>query len=70
MIQNLGTNIAGATIFAVLGIAILAGTMLLFQKLFPGTLWKELMEDQNQALAIVMAGLTIGMSIIIAAAVQ
>jgi uncharacterized membrane protein YjfL (UPF0719 family) len=70
MIQNLGTNMAAATIFAVLGIALLAGTMLLFQKLFPGTLWKELMEDQNQALAIVMAGLTIGMSIIIAAAVH
>jgi putative membrane protein len=70
MLQNLGTNIAAATIFAVLGIAILAATMLAFQKLFPGTLWKELMEDQNQALAIVMAGLTIGMSIIIAAAVH
>ena len=70
MINDLGTNVAGATIFAVLGIAILALALFLFHKLSPGTLWKELMEDQNTALAIVMAGVTIGMSIIIASAVH
>lgn len=70
MINDLGTNVAAATIFAFLGIAILGLTMLLFQKLFPGILWKELMDDQNTALAIVIAGLTIGMSIIIASAMH
>jgi putative membrane protein len=70
MIQNLGSNIAGAAIFAVLGIVILALVLLVFHKLTPGLLWKELMEDQNTALAIVMAGITIGISIIIASAVH
>ena len=70
MINDLWSNVAAAAIFSVLGIAILALTMMLFQKFFPGHLWKELMDDQNSAFAIVIAGLTIGMSIIIAAAVH
>jgi putative membrane protein len=70
MIENLGTNILAATLFALLGIGILAVALLIFDKLTPGTLWKELMEDQNVAVAIVLAGVTIGVAIIIAAAVH
>ncbi len=70
MIENLGTNIIAAAVFAILGIGILAVALLIFDRITPGTLWKELMDDQNVAVAIVMAGLTIGISIIIAAAVH
>jgi putative membrane protein len=70
MIENLATNILAAAIFAFLGIGILAIALLIFDKLTPGTLWKELMEDQNVAIAVVLAGVTIGISIIIAAAVH
>ena len=70
MIENLGTNVLAAAIFALLGIVILAVALLIFDKLTPGTLWKELMEDQNVAVAIVLAGVTIGLSIIIAADVH
>jgi putative membrane protein len=70
MIENLATNVLAAAIFAFLGIAILGIALVIFDKLTPGTLWKELMEDQNVAIGIVIAGLTIGISIIIAAAVH
>lgn len=70
MIENLGTNILAAAVFAFLGIGILAVALMIFEKLTPGTLWKELMEDQNVAMGIVIAGVTIGISIIIAAAVH
>jgi uncharacterized membrane protein YjfL (UPF0719 family) len=70
MIENLATNVLAAAIFAFLGIGILAVALLIFDKLTPGTLWKELMEDQNVAIAVVLAGVTIGISIIIAAAVH
>ena len=70
MIENLGSNILAAAVFAFLGIAILAIALLIFDRITPGTLWKELMHDQNVAVAIVMAGITIGISIIIAAAVH
>ena len=70
MIENLGTNILAAAVFALLGIGILAVALLIFDRLTPGTLWKELMEDQNVAVAIVLAGVTIGVAIIIAAAVH
>jgi len=70
MIENLGSNILAAAVFAFLGIIILAVALVIFDKITPGTLWKELMEDQNVAVAIVLAGVTIGISIIIAAAVH
>lgn len=70
MLENLATNILAAAIFAFLGIGILAVALVIFDKLTPGTLWKELMEDQNVAIAVVLAGVTIGISIIIAAAVH
>ncbi len=70
MFENLATNIIAAAIFAFLGIAILGIALWIFDRITPGTLWKELIEDQNTAIAIVLAGLTIGISIIIAAAVH
>ena len=70
MIENLGSNVLAAAVFAFLGIAILGIALWIFDKLTPGTLWKELMDDQNVAIAVVLAGVTIGISIIIAAAVH
>lgn len=70
MLTDVANNLLAALVFALLGILILAGALVAFEKLMPGTLWKELMEDQNTAVAIVMAGVTIGISIIIAAAVH
>ncbi len=70
MNSDLATNFLAAVIFAVLGIVLFIGAFFLFEKFTPGTLWRELLEEHNTALAIVVAGIAIGLSIIIAAAVH
>lgn len=62
--------IVNALIYAVLGIVIFAIAFVLIDKLTPYHLWKEIVDDKNVALAILIGALSIGMCIIIAAAVH
>jgi uncharacterized membrane protein YjfL (UPF0719 family) len=59
-----------ALIYSVLGIVIFAVAFVLIDKLTPYHLWKEIVEDKNVALAVLIGALSIGMCIIIAAAVH
>lgn len=59
-----------AVIYAALGIVIFAIAFVLIDKLTPYHLWKEIVDDKNVALAILVGALSIGMCIIIAAAVH
>ena len=62
--------VANALIYSVLGILIFVVAFLMIDKLTPYHLWKEIVEDKNVALAILIGALSIGMCIIIAAAVH
>jgi uncharacterized membrane protein YjfL (UPF0719 family) len=62
--------LANALVYSVLGILIFAIAFVLIDKLTPSHLWKEIVEDKNVALAILIGALSIGMCIIIAAAVH
>ena len=62
--------LVNALIYSVLGIVILAVAFVLIDKLTPYHLWKEIVDDKNVALAILIGALSIGMCIIIAAAVH
>jgi putative membrane protein len=62
-------HMAAAAVFAIMGIAILAGAIRVFAKVAPFSVQKEIAEDQNTALAIVMGSFILGISIIIAASV-
>jgi putative membrane protein len=62
--------LANALIYSVLGILIFALVFVLIDKLTPYHLWKEIVQDKNVALAILIGALSIGMCIIIAAAVH
>ena len=68
--ETLFTNLASAVLWSFLGIAIFVAAFVLVDRLTPGTMWKELIEDQNTAVAIVMGAIAIGLAIIIAAAVH
>ncbi|MDP2996326.1 MAG: DUF350 domain-containing protein [Bryobacterales bacterium] len=59
-----------ALLFAALGILIFIGAFAIVDKLTPYALWKEIVEDHNVALAIMVGAMSIGMCIIIAAAVH
>ncbi len=57
-------------IYSVVGIAILVVSFFLFDKLTPGTLRKEILEDQNTALAILGAAFMLSVALIINGAVH
>ena len=70
MASDLATNLIAAVLFALLGIVIFVAAFVVVDKLTPGDLWHDLLRERNTALAIVMAGISIGLSIIIAAAIH
>lgn len=62
--------LASSIVFSLVGLVILWFAFWLFDKLTPGELWKEIIEEHNMALAIVVGSMTIGISIIIALAIH
>ena len=63
-------NIIAALVFAFIGIVVFVIAFLLMDKLTPYHLWKEIVQDQNMALAILVGAMSIGICIIIAAAIH
>ena len=60
-----------AIIYSGLGLAILTAGFVLFDLLTPKmSVWKELVEKQNTAVAIFLASFVIGMALIIASAIH
>jgi uncharacterized membrane protein YjfL (UPF0719 family) len=59
-----------AIVYAALGIVIFVIAFLIIDKMTPYHLWKEIVEDKNVALAVLVGAMSIGMCIIIAAAVH
>ena len=57
-------------VFSVLGLVILGIVWLLLVKVLPFSLRKEIEEDQNTVLGIVLGCLILGISLIIAAAIH
>jgi putative membrane protein len=63
-------NIINALVFALIGIVIFTVAFFIMDKMTPYHLWKEIVQEHNQALAILVGALSIGICIIIAAAVH
>jgi putative membrane protein len=68
--QTLLNNVASAMAFAFLGILVFIVTFVIMDKATPYDLWKEIVEDKNTALAILIGALSIGICIIIASAIH
>ena len=64
------TVFLATVLYAGLGILIFIVSFVLVDKLTPGELWKEIIERQNMAVAILAGAVAIGISSIIAAAVH
>jgi uncharacterized membrane protein YjfL (UPF0719 family) len=62
--------ILNALVYSVLGIIIFVGAFGLLDLLTPYALWKEIVEDHNVALAILVGAMSLGICVIIAAAVH
>jgi uncharacterized membrane protein YjfL (UPF0719 family) len=68
--MDIVANIRAALVFALIGIVVFAGAFVVIDKMTPYDLWKEIVEEKNLALAVLVGAMSIGLCIIIAAAVH
>jgi putative membrane protein len=62
--------ILASLLYSFIGITILGICFWVFEKITPENIWKEIIEKQNIAIAIVSAAFMIAMAIIIASAIH
>jgi putative membrane protein len=60
----------GSILYALIGVLMFWLSFVLIDKLTPYKLWEEIVEKQNRALALVVAAMALGISIIVAAAIH
>jgi uncharacterized membrane protein YjfL (UPF0719 family) len=62
--------LVNSIVFSFLGVFIFWVSFLLIDRLTPYKLWKEIIEEHNTALAIIVGAMSIGICLIIAAAIH
>ena len=63
-------SVLNSLIYSVVGLVVFCVGFALIDKLTPYNLWQELVKEKNIALAIVVGSVSIGLCLIIAAAVH
>ena len=64
------TSFLDSILYAVIGVVVFWVCFIIVDKITPYDLWREIVEKQNQALALVVAAMCLGISIIVAAAIH
>lgn len=59
-----------ALVYAILGLVVFGVAFVVVDKLTPYHLWKEIIDEKNTALAIVVGAVAIGISIIVSSAIR
>lgn len=62
--------IIAAVVYAAIGLLIFGVAFVLVDRLTPYHLWKEIIDEHNTALAIVVGAMAIGISIIVSSAIR
>ena len=60
----------GSILYALIGVLMFWITFLLIDKFTPYDLWQEIVEKQNVALGLVVAAMSLGICVIVAAAIH
>ena len=60
----------GSILYALIGVVVFWLCFLIVDKITPYDLWAEIVEKQNVALGLVVAAMSLGISIIVAAAIH
>ena len=60
----------GSILYAFVGVIVFWISFIVIDKITPYDLWKELIEQRNTALAMVVAAMCLGVSIIVAATIH
>jgi putative membrane protein len=59
-----------ALVYATIGLVIFGIAFIVVDRLTPYHLWKEIVDEKNTALAVVVGAVAIGISIIVSAAIR
>ena len=70
MSPNFMSSVLNSVVFAAIGIVIFVIFFVVLDWITPYDLWKELNEEKNTALAIVVGAVAIGISIIVSSAIR
>ncbi len=62
--------VAGSFIYSIIGIFILVISFWIIEKITPEDLWREILVNQNKALAIIAAAFILAVAIIISSAIH
>jgi len=62
--------ILGSLVFALIGVVVFWVCFLIIDRITPYDLWQEVVEKQNLALGVVVAAMSLGICIIVAAAIH
>jgi uncharacterized membrane protein YjfL (UPF0719 family) len=60
----------GSLVYALMGVVIFWLCFIIIDKITPYNLWEEIVEKQNQALGMVVAAMSLGICIVVAAAIH
>ena len=60
----------GSILYALIGVLVFWLCFVLIDKITPHDLWREIVENQNRALGMVVAAMCLGISLIVAAAIH
>jgi len=63
-------GLLSSLLYSFVGVFIFWVSFLIIDRLTPYHLWKEIIEEKNTALAIVVGGIAVGICIIVAAAIH
>jgi putative membrane protein len=69
-LENLGEALVSSAAFSLVGLLVFGLAFYLMEKLSPFGLRKEIEQDHNVALAIIMAAVIIGIALIVSSAVS
>ena len=69
VVPDLFANLVAAVVYALLGIVVFVGSFFILDRLTPYSLWGEIVERQNTALATLIGLVSLGICLIIAAAI-
>jgi uncharacterized membrane protein YjfL (UPF0719 family) len=62
--------VLGSLVYALIGVLVFWLCFLIIDKLTPYDLWSEIVEKQNVALGLVVAAMSLGICVIVAAAIH
>jgi putative membrane protein len=69
-LSEMGDAVVSSAVFAGIGLVVFGIAFWIMTRVAPFSVKKEIEEDQNVALGVIMAGVIIGVALIIAAAIH